>query len=177
MASIHFDSFQFDPSSGELRRRGTRLPLQQQPARVLAYLIANADRDVTRDELIAHLWADGRHVQFDQGLNYCVRQIRVALGDHAKAPQFLATVGRTGYRWIGAPRPRHPRLGSFVTHPVPAWLAASAAAACLLIATVAAPLPPVQKRTPLDAAVDLRQAIHALHVLSHELVDPLLNHR
>jgi DNA-binding winged helix-turn-helix (wHTH) protein len=174
MATTHFDSFEFDPSSGELRRGGAPLRLQQQPARVLAYLIQHADRDVTRDELIAHLWGDDRHVQFDQGLNYCVRQIRLALADQVKAPRYLATIGRTGYRWIGATGSHSSRLSAIVNRPVPAWIAASGAAACLVAAAFVAPIPAMQPRTA-EAAFDLRQTIHALHVLSHELADPGLN--
>jgi DNA-binding winged helix-turn-helix (wHTH) protein len=55
---------------------------------------------VTREELCRALWPEGTHVEFDQGLNYCIRQVRAALGDNARQPVFIETVARRGYRFL-----------------------------------------------------------------------------
>ncbi len=71
-----------------------------QPARALQHLIENADRLVTRQELQQVLWGDGRHVNFEQGLNYCIRQLREILQDEAEDPRYISTVLRRGYRFL-----------------------------------------------------------------------------
>jgi DNA-binding winged helix-turn-helix (wHTH) protein len=111
---LRFERFGFDPVVGELRRDdGAIVPLEPQPARVLAALTSRPGALVTRDELRASVWPEGTYVAFDQGLNYCIRQIRVALGDDARHPVFIETVARRGYRFLPpvdglAPR-RRPR--------------------------------------------------------------------
>jgi DNA-binding winged helix-turn-helix (wHTH) protein len=98
---LRFAEFTFDPSTGELRRRGgAAIPLEPQPARVLAVLASRPGSLVARDELHAAIWPEGTHVEFDQGLNYCVRQVRAALGDDARRPVFIETVARRGYRFL-----------------------------------------------------------------------------
>jgi len=74
-----FDDFVIDVRSGELRRRDAVVPLQRQPALALAWLVAHAGQLVTRDELRAAIWPSDTHVDFDHGLNYCIRQVRLAL--------------------------------------------------------------------------------------------------
>jgi DNA-binding winged helix-turn-helix (wHTH) protein len=100
-ARFRFGRFEFDATSGELRRAGTLVRLRQQPARVLALLLSRPDALVSRDELRAALWSSDTFVDFDQGLNYCVKEIRAAIGDNADAPYFVETLPRRGYRWIG----------------------------------------------------------------------------
>ena len=97
---VRFAEFFLDPSSGELRLNGQTVPLEHQPSKVLARLVASAGQLVTREELAAELWGPGTHVNFDDGLNYCVRQVRAALGDDPKSPRFIATLPRRGYRFI-----------------------------------------------------------------------------
>ena len=124
---VRFDEFELDPHTLELRRGGVLLKLQQQPARVLAVLIGRAGELVTREELRKAIWDDDTFVDFDRGLNYCISQIRSALGDTAEGPRYLETLRGRGYRFIGTiqrdtPRPR-------VGH---AFLAAAVAVVCLL---------------------------------------------
>ena len=95
-----FKGFAFDVSTGELRRKGVRITLERQPARALALLVSRAGQLVTRKELRRAVWPDDVHVDFDRGLNYCLRHIRIALGDDAAAPVFIETVPRQGYRFI-----------------------------------------------------------------------------
>src|SRR5262245_41079018 len=81
-------------ASGELLRGGVRVPLQRQPARVLECLVARAGELVSREELKRAVWADSTFVDFDRGLNFCIRRIRQALGDDAAAPLYIETVPR-----------------------------------------------------------------------------------
>jgi DNA-binding winged helix-turn-helix (wHTH) protein/TolB-like protein len=97
-----FGGFEFDATSGELRSGDTRVRLEPQPARVLALLVDRAGAVVTRNELHEHVWQADTFVDFDRGLNYCVAQIRAALGDSASSPRFIETLPRRGYRFIAA---------------------------------------------------------------------------
>jgi DNA-binding winged helix-turn-helix (wHTH) protein/tetratricopeptide (TPR) repeat protein len=98
-ALVRFGDFEFDPKSGELSRRGRRLPLQPQPARVLARLVERAGEMVGRDELRDLLWGDTTFVEYDQGINFAIRQLRGALGESAEHPVFIETLPRRGYRF------------------------------------------------------------------------------
>ena len=97
---IRFGQFDFDPQDGALWRDGRVVRLQPQPARVLALLTARAGEIVTRDELRREVWGEGTFVDFERGLNFCVAQIRSALGDSADSPRFVETLPRRGYRFI-----------------------------------------------------------------------------
>src|SRR5438094_3936767 len=96
---FEFGSFQLDVATGELRRDGKPVRLQPQPARVLALLAGHAGSLVTREEIRAQIWSGGTFVDFEQGLNYCIAQIRTALGDSARSPQYVETLQRRGYRF------------------------------------------------------------------------------
>ena len=78
------------------------MKLPRQPFQVLALLVARHGELVTREELHAAIWSDGTTVEFDQGLNFCIRQIRVALGDEARRPAYIETVPKQGYRFVAA---------------------------------------------------------------------------
>jgi DNA-binding winged helix-turn-helix (wHTH) protein len=97
---IRFAGFEFDCDSEELRYDGTSLKLQTQPAKVLAFLIQRAGEIVTRKELMEQVWGSDTFVDFEQGLNYAIRQIRIALHDDPEQPRFLQTLPRKGYRFI-----------------------------------------------------------------------------
>ncbi|MGE0453349.1 MAG: winged helix-turn-helix domain-containing tetratricopeptide repeat protein [Vicinamibacteria bacterium] len=99
---LRFGPFELDPRSHELRRRGALVRLQQQPARVLTQLALRPGELVSREEIQRALWGDGTHVDFDQGLNYCVKEIRAALGDDAEAPRYVETLPRRGYRFVAS---------------------------------------------------------------------------
>jgi DNA-binding winged helix-turn-helix (wHTH) protein len=95
-----FGPYDIDLTTGELRRGGVPVPLQRQPALVLARLVASAGTLVPREALHAAVWGDRVHVDFDRGLNYCIRQLRETLDDDARAPRFIETVARQGYRFV-----------------------------------------------------------------------------
>ena len=102
---VRFDDFEFDRVTLELRKSGQLVKLQQQPARVLAALTEHAGDLVSRETLRAAIWGDDTFVDFDRGLNYCINQIRGALGDTAEGPRYLETLRGRGYRFIGAIAP------------------------------------------------------------------------
>src|SRR5258708_21781535 len=99
--ALRFGPFELDLRSGELRRSGMLVHLQPQPSKVLELLALRAGELVTREEIQKELWPAGTFVDFEQSLNFCIRQIRSALGDSALAPRYLETLPRRGYRWIG----------------------------------------------------------------------------
>jgi TolB-like protein/DNA-binding winged helix-turn-helix (wHTH) protein/Tfp pilus assembly protein PilF len=92
--------FEIDLGSGDMHKEGRRVPLQEQPFRVLALLLERPGEVVTREDLQAKLWPADTYVGFDEGLNTAVRKLRVAFGDSAENPRFIETVPRRGYRFI-----------------------------------------------------------------------------
>src|SRR4051812_30932330 len=98
--TYRFGIFEFDDRAAILTKSDRAVALEPQPARALGLLLARAGDVVTRDELRAHLWGEGTHVDFDRGLAYCIGQLRAALGDSADNPRFIQTLPRRGYRFI-----------------------------------------------------------------------------
>lgn len=100
---FRFGEFEFNVASGELRKSGAgeaeRLP--PQPARLLQLLLERSGAIVTREEIRERLWGD-THVDFDTSLHFCVRQLRVALGDSGVEPRYVQNVPRRGYRLVPA---------------------------------------------------------------------------
>jgi TolB-like protein/DNA-binding winged helix-turn-helix (wHTH) protein/Flp pilus assembly protein TadD len=92
--------FDIDLDSGQMHKNGRRLPLQEQPFRVLAMLLERPGEVVTRQELQARLWPSDTYVGFDEGLNTAIRKLRTAFGDSAANPRFIETLPRRGYRFI-----------------------------------------------------------------------------
>jgi DNA-binding winged helix-turn-helix (wHTH) protein len=99
---LRFGPFELHTRLSELRRDGRRLKLQPQPFKLLVLLASRAGTLVTRDEIREALWPDGTYVDFDQAVNFSVRQVREVLGDSAERPVFIETVPRRGYRFIAA---------------------------------------------------------------------------
>lgn len=97
---FRFGEFELSAEAGELRRNGGKLKLQPQPFKLLVLLVRRSGALVTRDEIRQELWADGTYVDFDQAVNFCVKQIRDALRDQPDRPIFIQTVPRRGYRFI-----------------------------------------------------------------------------
>ena len=105
MASLptpaRFADFELDLRTGVLRRCGVPQKLQPQPARILAILISRVGEVVTRQELTQQVWGSDTFVDYEQGLNFAIRQIRTVLDDDANDPKFLETIPKRGYRFIG----------------------------------------------------------------------------
>jgi DNA-binding winged helix-turn-helix (wHTH) protein/predicted ATPase len=96
---ITFGPFRLETPQSGLWRGDQRLPLRPRSLALLGYLVGHAGHVVTKAELHAHVWRD-THVT-DSVLRTSVHEIRAALGDAAGVPQYLETVGRQGYRWLG----------------------------------------------------------------------------
>ena len=97
---VRFGDYTLDLRTCELCRRETPLKLQPQPAKVLTLLVSRAGELITRQELAEQVWGSDTFVDFEQGLNYAIRQIRSVLDDDADRPCFLETVPKRGYRFI-----------------------------------------------------------------------------
>jgi len=97
---LRFGVFEVDVRSGELRKQGVRIKLQEQPFHVLAVLLQRPGEVVTREELRSQNWPADTFVDFDNSLNTAVNKLREALGDSADSPRFIETLPRRGYRFI-----------------------------------------------------------------------------
>ena len=97
---VRFGTFELDLDSGELRRSGVKLKLQEQPFRLLAMLLERPGEVVTREEVRERLWSADTFVDFDHSLNTAIKKLRQALGDSAENPRFIETLARRGYRFI-----------------------------------------------------------------------------
>lgn len=118
---FRFGAFEVDPEAGELRKNGVLVRLPPQPFRLLMLLATHSGRVVSRDEIKKQLWGEDTFVDFDQGVNFSIRQIREALGDSAEGSRYVQTVPRRGYRFLVSIEPIVP-AGA----PVTASAAASA---------------------------------------------------
>lgn len=98
---VRFGVFELNVRSGELRKAGTRISIQEQPLQVLALLLERPGELVTREELRRRLWPDGTFVEYDHGLNAVINRLRDTLGDSADTPRYVETLPRRGYRFIG----------------------------------------------------------------------------
>ena len=96
---IRFGSFEVDKRTGELRKKGSLVKLQQQPLQILLALLQRRGDIVTREELRQQLWPEDTFVDFDHGLNAAVKRLREALGESADSPVFIETLARRGYRF------------------------------------------------------------------------------
>jgi cholera toxin transcriptional activator len=117
---VRFGVFEADFVSGELRKNGSLVHLQEQPFQVLGVLLERPGEMVTRDDLRSKLWPADTFVDFDHSLNTAVNKLREALGDAAANPRFVQTVARRGYRFIA---PVQENGGPRVEPPAPASLA------------------------------------------------------
>jgi DNA-binding winged helix-turn-helix (wHTH) protein len=97
---IRFSTFEVNLHTGELRQRGQKVKLQEQPLQVLAALLERPGEIVTREELRSKLWPADTFVDFDHSLNAAIKRLRDALGESAEAPIFVETLARRGYRFI-----------------------------------------------------------------------------
>src|ERR1700746_444303 len=97
---LRFATFEVDLRSGELRKQGVRIKLQEQPFHILTVLLQRPGEVVTREELRSQNWPADTFVDFDNSLNTAINKLREALGDSADNPRFIETVPRRGYRFI-----------------------------------------------------------------------------
>ena len=95
-----FGPFELDLATGELRRNGVRVRLQDQPLRILQALLETPGEMLTREQLRERLWPSDTFVDFERSLNAAVAKLRQALGDSAEQPLYVETVARKGYRFV-----------------------------------------------------------------------------
>jgi DNA-binding winged helix-turn-helix (wHTH) protein len=95
-----FGVFEADSGSGELRKAGVRMRLQDQPFQVLVYFLERPGEVVTREDLRQKLWPSDTFVDFDHSLNTVVNKLREVLGDSASNPRFIETLAKRGYRFL-----------------------------------------------------------------------------
>lgn len=98
---LRFSVFEVNLQTGELRRKGQKVKLQDQPFQILAALLERSGEVVTREELRGKLWPADTFVDFDHSLNAAIKRLRDALGESAEKPIFIETMARRGYRFIG----------------------------------------------------------------------------
>src|ERR1700720_4120544 len=97
---LRFGTYQVSPQSGELRKAGLRIRVQQQPMKLLEILLEHPGEVVTREELRSRIWADENFGDFDQAVNIAIAKLRNALGDSAESPRYIETLPKRGYRFI-----------------------------------------------------------------------------
>ena len=98
---LRFGPFELDCAAGELRKRGSRIRLQEQPFQILRLLLERGGQIVTREEIRKSLWPNDTVVEFEHSINAAVRRLRDALGDSADKPRYIQTLSRRGYCFIG----------------------------------------------------------------------------
>jgi DNA-binding winged helix-turn-helix (wHTH) protein/Tol biopolymer transport system component len=132
---LRFGVFELDLAVGELRKNSRRILLQPQPFRILKLLASQPGMLVTREEVRRELWDGAVSVDFEQGMNFCIRRIRLALGDDAESPRYIETVRGRGYRFL-APVTEIPYSGNAALEPT-------------------APCPPSPHNPTLSASADV----------------------
>jgi len=111
---VRFGVFEADLRSGELRKCGTKVKIQELPFQALMLLLSRPNEVLSREEIRQALWPAGVYVDFERGVISAINRLRDALGDSAENPIFVETVGRRGYRWI-APTHSEPQAEAAVS--------------------------------------------------------------
>jgi predicted ATPase/DNA-binding winged helix-turn-helix (wHTH) protein len=130
--TLRFGPFLLDGPGGRLLRDGAPVALAPKPFAVLSHLAARPGLLVTKDELLDAVW--GHRFVSDSVLKVAMNSLRAALGDDAKAPQWLHTVARRGYRFADA-----------VQAVAPGPSASVGAVSAALVAVAETPAPPAPR--------------------------------
>lgn len=113
---LRFGVFEMDLRTGELRQSGTLVRLSPQAYKVLALLASRPGELVTREEIRRQIWGENTFVDYEQGLRVAIKKIRAALRDNPRAPRYIETLSRRGYRFIAPVNSTEVRNGN------PAWV-------------------------------------------------------
>src|ERR1700689_4282735 len=97
---VRFGTFEVSLQSGEVRKSGLKIRVQQQPLKLLEILLERPGEVITREELRSRVWPNESFGDFDQALNISIGKLRSALGDSAENPRFIETLPKRGYRFI-----------------------------------------------------------------------------
>ena len=144
---LRFGVFELNLGTEELRKDGTPVKLAPQPFAILALLASRSGQLVTREDIQKQIWGDGTYVDFEHGLNQCIKQIRTALSDNPDRPAYVETVPRRGYRFLA------PVVSKTVAAPPPK-VVESKSGMQPLPAAVAVP-----KGTPTEPASGVREGV------------------
>jgi len=114
---IRFGTFELDSRAGQLRSKGHVVRLAPQPFKLLSLLVSAPGRLITREEIRTALWDGDTFIDFEQSVNFTVKQVREALKDNAERALYIETVPKRGYRFIapvddGRPPAMHARGGT-----------------------------------------------------------------
>jgi TolB-like protein/DNA-binding winged helix-turn-helix (wHTH) protein len=97
---VRFGAYEVSFQSGELRKAGMKIRIQQQPMKLLQILLERSGEVVVREELRNRVWPNESFGDFDQALNIAIAKLRNALEDSAESPRFIETLPKRGYRFI-----------------------------------------------------------------------------
>ena len=97
---LRFGTYEVSFQSGEVRKAGLRIRVQQQPMKLLEILLECKGEVVTREEFRSRVWPNENFGDFDLALNIAIGKLRSALGDSAENPRFIETLPKRGYRFI-----------------------------------------------------------------------------
>jgi TolB-like protein/DNA-binding winged helix-turn-helix (wHTH) protein/Tfp pilus assembly protein PilF len=97
---VRFGTYEVSLQSGEVRKAGVKIRVQQQPMKLLEILLERPGEVITREELRGRVWADESFGDFDQAVNIAIAKLRSALGDSAENPRYIETLPKRGYRFI-----------------------------------------------------------------------------
>jgi len=97
---LRFGAFELDIEAERLLRNGRSVRLQPQPFRLLCLLAGQAGRVVTREDIRSALWTSDTFVDFEQGVNFAIKQVREALGEDADHPIYIQTIPKRGYKFV-----------------------------------------------------------------------------
>src|SRR6202161_3348083 len=97
---VRFGTYEVSLQSGEVRKAGLRIRVQQQPMKLLEVLLEHPGEGVTREGLRSRVWPNESFGDFDQALNIAIGKLRSALEDSAENPRFIETLPKRGYRFI-----------------------------------------------------------------------------
>jgi DNA-binding winged helix-turn-helix (wHTH) protein len=112
---LRFGQFELDLEAGELRHEGRGVRIPPQPFKLLGLFATQPGKLITREDIRAALWTDDTFIDFEQGVNFAIKQVREALKDDSERPLYVLTVPKRGYKFIapvqiGAPGP--PTVGA-----------------------------------------------------------------
>src|SRR6202163_4934952 len=97
---VRFGTYEVSLQSGEVRKAGLRIRVQQQPMKLLQILLEHPGEVLTREELSSRVWPNESFGDFDQALNIAIGKLRSAFGDSPENPRFIETLPKRGYRFI-----------------------------------------------------------------------------
>jgi DNA-binding winged helix-turn-helix (wHTH) protein/TolB-like protein len=182
---VRFGIFELDIKNEQLRKSGLLVKLPPQPLKILVWLSTHPGQLVARGELRNQLWGPETFVDFEQGLNYCIKQIRLALSDDSESPRFIETIPKRGYRFIAevhrqnreasegaavqAPDVASPALPPRIqTRPIPSslrWLLGAVSVVAILLALTHF-IKPARRARPETASPPVTLAVLPFDVLN-----------